>query len=1540
MYMEIQGELDKIRRKYLDSAEEIVSGYNRECSLSKDYEGRQMFELLQNADDESAGSSGKVLIKFDGKTLSVSNTGDPFSFRGVKSLLYPNASPKKIHANKIGCKGLGFRSILSWANCVTVASTEFTIQFSREYAAEFLDSILKEKPELSSEIKALSLDESPIATLTCPHILEDSALVPGYSTSIIVECREELADTIKAQITGLEFEELVFLPNLKEVEIECNGYHKTFFKIVDGDEVIIETVDKNTGESDCASWSLFKKTGIIADENGKDKDYEFIIAYDPSGEHWGEVLYSYFKTDIKLGFPALIHGTFDLTSDRNSLQKASYVNQQLIPLLADFMVQTAVSISESQRECNYNPLKLIITSDIDHVLSSVFKFDALLKERAKEKKILPTIANTYISIADAPAYTDEPFAGTLNPETFSNLLQNTDDEDIDEYLRNDLEIEFYEYADFCRKLNDSISDYTIEQKVTLAVLINREFYTSSKEIFPHLLVDSNGNNITEFSKVYPLPNEEQVIALPAWVDIKFLNPKMEKLLFEKLEINNSRRELAQAMSRYNLEEYSFDRLLRGVVNQVDEEITSKERCSDILNWLWGYYDREDRQQIPDVRVKVICRDGEIHYARECYIGSEYGNEVGERLIGLYSSNFVALKELGLQCEDVSSIAGFLEWLGSSKYPRIIKKSLTSDERSNFLKTCYPLYVQRDNCWYSSSEFTNINAVTVGSFENLEMILEQASFTDVLAWFLLDDDIKSRIYCETEEKNPSACIVGWPAKKIDQRKVTANYIKSYLLYYLANTKWIPDEKGNMEIPGQCCFEDNELAPFIIVPSVDYNLLKNIVGRNCKKDADALLSRIGVADTFQEMDKAVIYNALLRLPELDKECKRGKSLYRKMIRDGVTPEEYKENNPAYKKFIANGYILAKKDGAKKYVPVGEAKYADKKVFSDEILKSFSMVDIDSRSGEEKIKKLFGVNPLKYVSVETDGEPEIHPLDDDFKKEYLRFIPFVYACRMGLKNASSDFRRLKTSKIILCSQVSIRYTFDKESKTTSLGEYETVYLRKNNMAYICVPRKYTSFDDLKQVFEFADKVAELVTAILDVNEDKDFFRDLFRESTIVREKKMRMDKEDENLELLTEARRRFHSEINMRDEFWMTVADIMKIPDSEEDSADELITQLGFSQGIDAEVNFDDLTDPENAQFIIEVFSTLGFDSQKYNSIAVHNVDVSKYWMIKLKEKMGTFKTRYQAYLYEEYKDNEQCVQLYDQLLEEYVFLEPVIDNSVSFDIDAAFEAETGITFDELGQYSETEITNLYETRKSAVDAEMWEKITKSHSPATVEAYLIFDRIEELVHSEEQEPPTEPAPKQPSMSDLVGNIFNTPATGFSTIGTEAKEDEQNSNHNGKGKKHQKKVHSETSERKKQEDGIIGEAVVFKEILAMYPDARWVSGNAEKAKHTIKGDDSCGYDIKYTDDNGMIQYVEVKASKNSDIVFSLSDNELRFACKNADCYEIIYVVIGDDGEPAHKPWRLGHLFAFDEGEDLLHNSRFSIESDNYCISATPVEN
>ena len=243
------------------------------------------------------------------------------------------------------------------------------------------------------------------------------------------------------------------------------------------------------------------------------------------------------------------------------------------------------------------------------------------------------------------------------------------------------------------------------------------------------------------------------------------------------------------------------------------------------------------------------------------------------------------------------------------------------------------------------------------------------------------------------------------------------------------------------------------------------------------------------------------------------------------------------------------------------------------------------------------------------------------------------------------------------------------------------------------------------------------------------------------------------------------------------------------------------------------------------------------------------------------------------------------------------------------------------------------------KEEVDTDTWTMLCKSYPAETIEAYLIFGKMKELLTKDEEvgKEPEKHSPAQ-SLKGLVGDVFAMPTTGFADVNTQAGTEEPEQTTSGKHHKHYKRVHSETSDLKKQEIGIVGEACVYKELLNLYPDARWISGNAEKAGKALKGDDTCGYDIKYTDGNGVIQYVEVKASRNDEITFILSDNELRFACKNASCYEVIYVVIGDDGMPAHEPWRLGHLFELAEGEDLLHNDRFSIESDSYSVTAKPI--
>ena len=91
------GKLVKKRKAGFEADNNLIaSNYGTEKETAKEYNGRQLLELLQNADD---AQSDTVLIRHDkrNKILSVSNKGDrcePFSVDGVRSIMYANLSSK------------------------------------------------------------------------------------------------------------------------------------------------------------------------------------------------------------------------------------------------------------------------------------------------------------------------------------------------------------------------------------------------------------------------------------------------------------------------------------------------------------------------------------------------------------------------------------------------------------------------------------------------------------------------------------------------------------------------------------------------------------------------------------------------------------------------------------------------------------------------------------------------------------------------------------------------------------------------------------------------------------------------------------------------------------------------------------------------------------------------------------------------------------------------------------------------------------------------------------------------------------------------------------------------------------------------------------------------------------------------------------------------------------------------------------------------------------------------------------------------------
>ena len=114
------------------------------------------------------------------------------------------------------------------------------------------------------------------------------------------------------------------------------------------------------------------------------------------------------------------------------------------------------------------------------------------------------------------------------------------------------------------------------------------------------------------------------------------------------------------------------------------------------------------------------------------------------------------------------------------------------------------------------------------------------------------------------------------------------------------------------------------------------------------------------------------------------------------------------------------------------------------------------------------------------------------------------------------------------------------------------------------------------------------------------------------------------------------------------------------------------------------------------------------------------------------------------------------------------------------------------------------------------------------------------------------------------------------------------------------------------------------------LYKNVEWISENAKKRYINPDGEAGAGYDLKYIDEMGNEKFVEVKSSTGSEVVFIMSNNELKVAEENPDKYEIWFVAsVQDNPEIQIIP----NLFKYGRGETRLNNNKFSCSTSQWTI-------
>jgi len=1108
----LAGKVDERKQVYLISPDDLVGSFNRERSHARDYHGRELLELIQNADDSGVGYSGesKLLIRLTDFGLLVANTGIPFSPEGVSSLMVSDNSPKQFLRTKcIGYKGLGFRSVLGWASSVVIMSGKLSVGFDEGFAANWLQGLRKDSLKVDAKIKQFEDRgiNNPIATLTAPRPLHsgddefgdqnlkklfDEAKglqAQGYDTIVCLLFRnpEKTKSQVQQQINSLGNEILLFMQFIEKIDIETSEGSESWLVERKEKQIIVNPQSKEP-----KIWKIFSCEGaipleILRPEQILNNKYEIKIAI-PEEPVEVNNLFVFFPTEVRFPFPLVAHATFEVGDNRQHLIDSD-VNRFIAEKLAELLVTAAESIKD-YRTPWYALSMVSPRADIDSVLEK-FGFLGLLESKIKEHALLPVRNNHFEVVANAKLI-EGNFDSLLTGEVFGDICIYADNPSVIKLLRK-LGVRYIDYDDLRNRLNEVSDSMTTSMKVNLIyTLVSNELVQG---VPPELLIDEQNNRISSGSSVF-LPPEKKIFSLPAWVSQKVLNSEFASMLKDKFEVSTIR-DLSLKLRCFNVQEYNMNSLVSSISAETnrrakDTPENELELRRQMVQAIWSLYSSssEKVKLREEITVVLPTRSGGFDSAKNLYLGKEYSN--GHILEYLYAhidtGLFISdIEKLGFP-ETTLEIEDFLCWLGVNNSP---KHTELSFRNGDFLKhvissLSYPAKFhditiakaeEIDSCYLALEKISCI--------DRFEEILETADPHAIICWVATCPEIElwrlnGDINAIFQIKQP---------RQWDYRKLYGQHLPSYILWLLRNVAWLPISGGQKIAPSKCSLARGakDLEPSIGYPAIDmaHPLIKAL-----NLDVTAIknaLFKIGVVTDLNELSWDSFYEVLLELPKLDPEGNKAKSLYRILLgRSDLDIAPYGEK---YDSFISKGKMLGRERGKASYYPISELFYVDNITLPSNITEEFPLLELDKRRGAAKVKKLFGVEQLTRDSVKIEiAHFEEHNASQNFQSDFDRLKPYIYAVRVEEDTNRVNLSSLKRLKVKLCKSVRVTIEINGEKREIELGEGDSVNI--DTVAYlVSEPSDYNrSFlhDEI-----IADALGEIVANILKVDVNNEIAR-----------------------------------------------------------------------------------------------------------------------------------------------------------------------------------------------------------------------------------------------------------------------------------------------------------------------------------------------------------------------------------------------------------------------------------------------------------------
>ncbi|MDI1355321.1 MAG: DUF3883 domain-containing protein [bacterium] len=1467
------------RQRFLSDKYNMISEFRGEKGINNDYKGRQLLELIQNADD--AGSKFvNIIIDSESNKLQIINEGEPFSVAGFRSLMITNLSTKR-KKKYIGNKGLGFRSILNWSQEVIISSGGCVVTFSVDHAKNKFFELYLNEDDRSEILKEFEYKEDiipfPIFSLPSVKKSEDQQ----NHTTIEIDYYKEVETDILAQLKTLRKEVLLFLNHIEKIHISINGTITEYNSERINDTIAIDDQtwkvynNKINGE-DPLLPAKYRNLEVTEDES-----FSLKIAIQEGLKDNVNKLFTFFPTKIGLHFPMVIHGTFELDSSRNRIietNKNKFLVTELINLIFKisdiFFGETA----------NWDKLRLLNYKGNKDTVLEEFGFYTAIDNKIKTLPVLPCIDGNYRSYSHIKFHSSgfsELIEELEQQKHFSDLIQKIPD-DILAYFKTQFPnyLTDKRYTDQILKSKAEAVSKEIYNTVSLDLyakwIANLSYQFPKKGFYLSVLFNEQVAIIESNNTIFTPPSKNALVEVPAHIKMDYLNSNLYESLVRHYNIsddNERARKLKDKLEAFiNIQSFEPAPVLTKIVTNTDKLISSTNKLSEkqgyakaMLKSLYDYFNLSSRAKDSQIRtnnIPVINALGEIIYAKDSYLSKEYATGLlRTQLLGeLYENKELVASGAELGLENEEEVEQFLiDFLGVNKYlqlERIEDRGISND---NYLNFVFKYKTKPDRFRSSRISYTQIKNISVikDKIDKGDLTREQ-----FVTWICVDNDIseKLRSFSDTDFRYDLT----------NQTYNSHNYrlqdVPSYIRYQLSSLGIFDGFLLNdMGTPIINDFQFDFKAETFQKRNIDSTLLKET------------LIQLGAKTEFNDLSIERVEEILKSLPTKDKLGKNARKIYQASI------DRFKEKQEPLKN-ISDLLLHSTKEKVKQYIPYSEVYYANNIGLPRKILNEKAILNFPKRSGEQNISEFFSVQTFDNINYSA-GDHTINEFSTSVLKAYLKDIrPYILVHRLQKLKADADIREairiVKSINIVLCDSL----VYDFNGSSNEAEKYDFVPATDDKYTYLIKYSQSSSVDTLKQDSELSDVISEIYSIAFDLANIRAEIRSIFRNDTRDTQHQIIEEFGEENLLNAKSKLEITNGEL----EFWKIIYQLKKIPkklplvEDESDFRKIISSEFNINRKSISQIEYDFLDLKNNLKYLRDIFLHLNISLSDFNTSFGKSLNFHEYHEESLRLLVDNIKQDFIKALWSKY--SVDAIEVQRTFTVQINSFNSAIVNAIAEECKLAIEVDYSIKITQTIK-DKFDLVLSEESTKSISFIEQFEKNKKLIGLTDDQINLLEESDRSLLYfdigEEELGKIKDKIKATSSNNDMPNNLPEnkteepSDAKDISELEPRGKKKKPSKPRNRWGNSNPGGSYSPEEEKARKELGKKSEEEVLKALRDMYTEENvvWLSGYSN---HPEKGD-HWGFDMKYrVDKQSEWQFVEVKSFYNGAFYFTRTELEV----------------------------------------------------------------